>query len=709
VSTAPRSRLGCVAVLLVVLVVGVAWLVVNRQNAARDTAIQNSVHQRVDAYRAARGRAGGFVLRPLAAVERIVAHPRTLVLDIRSRPEFAAVHLRGARNLPLSALLRRDGYRPPSSATVVVVDSDGTGAIEAMVLLRLGGVTAFAVQGGMNALRRLLASPRAIPRRSPVAGYGTELRALLTGEDRRALPTVSDAAGPEPARPFWVLPVVGILLLAAAGFWFGWRGCRLTRRAFALLERGDDASLRQAVALLERAPGSLPRHRATKVRFGLAYAQALLGRLDDAAATLSGLPASAAGNRAVRYLDLWLRVERDRLHDAVDLWNESEKALCGFLEGRRLASSAYLLLGREALAARDADEARRNFTKVRELGVLKGQIPEFATEYGAVVGVEKLFDGDQREAREAFRKAERSAEEDQTSPLLARIGLLLCDWRRDGAGAAAAAVGHRLGAIIEQVRADAGDPTATDEGTRPDRKRLLLRDLLLWYAVACVASWRSLPYGGGLPEEERRRLEERLAAIREVDPALSDADLLGGLVGYLMSSDQQVRNDALRMLGRACDKGVNLPEVLLMLEGRRDASVPSADGTEVCVQLLRSYLAEARAPLELRQQLRQHLGRFQRFQPLLGEDSRVADQQFPLTLSDLEARGELLELRMRGLVTRWLAETAPDRAAEVLRLLEQLDQAARSLQDGREAFERAEQRLILLAGEHLLAEEEGPK
>jgi hypothetical protein len=42
----------------------------------------------------------------------------------------------------------------------------------------------------------------------------------------------------------------------------------------------------------------------------------------------------------------------------------------------------------------------------------------------------------------------------------------------------------------------------------------------------------NLPQHKGLPKGEQSRLDERLQAVREIDPEMPDVELLAGLIAY---------------------------------------------------------------------------------------------------------------------------------------------------------------------------------
>ena len=89
---------------------------------------------------------------------QLINQGKTLLLDVRDPAEFAAAHMRDARNIPLKELSKRIGELDKfKSRTVIVVCSSGmqssratgvlTGAGFANVVSLSGGLTAWQAQG----------------------------------------------------------------------------------------------------------------------------------------------------------------------------------------------------------------------------------------------------------------------------------------------------------------------------------------------------------------------------------------------------------------------------------------------------------------------------------------------------------------------------------------------------------------------------------
>ena len=89
---------------------------------------------------------------PLQATQ-MINRGKTVVLDVRSADEFAAGHVRDAKNIPLADLGNRIGELDKSkSRTVIVVCQTGARADKAVRQLQAAGFEdAHALEGGLTA------------------------------------------------------------------------------------------------------------------------------------------------------------------------------------------------------------------------------------------------------------------------------------------------------------------------------------------------------------------------------------------------------------------------------------------------------------------------------------------------------------------------------------------------------------------------------
>jgi rhodanese-related sulfurtransferase len=90
---------------------------------------------------------------PLQATQMINRGRGTVVIDVRSADEFAAGHLRDAKNIPLADLRNRIGELDKSKTkTVIVVCKTGTRAAKAAGQLKAAGFDdIYTLEGGIAA------------------------------------------------------------------------------------------------------------------------------------------------------------------------------------------------------------------------------------------------------------------------------------------------------------------------------------------------------------------------------------------------------------------------------------------------------------------------------------------------------------------------------------------------------------------------------
>jgi rhodanese-related sulfurtransferase len=94
----------------------------------------------------------GAKLTPLQATQ-IINQGKTLILDVRTADEFAAGHIRDAKNIPLKELkTRTDELEKFKARPVVVVCAKGLKSAQATAQLKKAGYTeAASLLGGLDA------------------------------------------------------------------------------------------------------------------------------------------------------------------------------------------------------------------------------------------------------------------------------------------------------------------------------------------------------------------------------------------------------------------------------------------------------------------------------------------------------------------------------------------------------------------------------
>ena len=96
---------------------------------------------------------GGRRATPLQATQMINRGKSTAVIDVRTADEFAAGHLRDAKNIPLADLANRIGELDKNKVkTVIVVCQSGARADKAARQLKTAGFEdIYSLEGGVNA------------------------------------------------------------------------------------------------------------------------------------------------------------------------------------------------------------------------------------------------------------------------------------------------------------------------------------------------------------------------------------------------------------------------------------------------------------------------------------------------------------------------------------------------------------------------------
>lgn len=93
-------------------------------------------------------------IEPADLASRLARRPAPQLVDVRTAPEFAAGHVKGALNLPVMALASRlDALGLDPARPVVAICLSGHRSVPAVRLLRQRGFDAVHLAGGMMAWR----------------------------------------------------------------------------------------------------------------------------------------------------------------------------------------------------------------------------------------------------------------------------------------------------------------------------------------------------------------------------------------------------------------------------------------------------------------------------------------------------------------------------------------------------------------------------
>ena len=485
-------------------------------------------------------------------------------------------------------------------------------------------------------------------------------------------------------------------------------------RALAILARDGHqrAQLEEADRLLDEATNAGPRGGdLADTRFAQAYVRAMLGTYRpehhwSAATLVDSLATTSGQDPASAHLAMWLQHKLERHERVVELYREHEAALADRPGARLIASASHLHLAGAHWRRRETDEALHHFDRVRDLGVLTGEIPKAADNLHVLKGIHLFFDQRRAEAREAFDAARHRAHERGQSRVEASLGLLACDWET--------ANPRKLDRWLTQIRKQrawrdwAGE--AEDTSADQDYLRQLAAVVALLRVVLLLRGWANRPELSGVPSsEERHELSERLNLMLELDEEWGDAYLVEGLLWYYFAANEGQRETGLAILERGMGlqsaKAIIVPEVLHLVEKER-ALGGQGDALSRFLRLVHEFLADPAVPASHRAELRSLRDQFARYADDLGEDLALPTR--PASPEELRRRIEAVRKRIELIVYPRLRDL-PDDAPARVRLrerLQELDVVADGFAAQAQALHQSEHELVITTGEFLLPQEE---
>lgn len=524
-----------------------------------------------------------------------------------------------------------------------------------------------------------------------------------------------------------------------------WLNARPLREALSIIERNDASEFPRAEELLGQSliRGLRPK-KVAEARFALAYVRARLGRHSEAATTLAELIASGHNDRDTVYLYLWVCSRLKEYEKVERLYEEHAETLGDLLDTRLMVGIAYLQRARTHWSRREVDGALHYFEQLRKLNVLTEEIPAHIEDHEVVIGIMSLFDKNPEEARKHFAGAVAAAEKHGKPALHGQLGLLLCEWITTDAPDIDDALEKLLSAMsqgwsrepavtackycdrkfdvdrsyegktlacsackrrfaVEIVKSSNGDEEKRDRLL--SEEDLLLRNALLMHTVSLLFAWRALPPRSGLPVREKERLFARIEKIKKVDEDMCDPYLLEGLIHYYFARDDAEREAAVETLDQAASSGVNVPEVLNLIDREHKLAALQVDGLNRFFVLVKEYISDQGVPENLREELKSRLEHFSRFKQLGDIDLIKGEDELAPSLIDIQARGMLLRKRVNTIVRPRLKEDTDD-AKALKNMMEDLDTRTKALIENKENLEKAENNLLGVTGEFLLQEEE---
>lgn len=528
-------------------------------------------------------------------------------------------------------------------------------------------------------------------------------------------------------REFVIATIAGAALLAGVLFYFllvqPRRRARPYREAVAILAADQVEEFERADDLLRLALESgLRRRERADARFARAYVLSRMGRCRDAAGIASDLLRASDPDREAVYLCLWISLQIED-HDAVvAIYDEHAGRVGDLLDARLIVSVSLLERARAHWQRREIDAARERFQRVRDLQVLADRVPGYLDDHQLTLGTVALFDDNVDEARAQFQGSVDAATAAGRSSALGELGLLLVQWR----GKDQPDIEDRLAEVADRICAeyptvlagkDSGSERDDDDPEPPapeapdpaeedgplDDAHLLVRGVLLWQVLSLLRRWGARrPRSGPPGDADLEELGRRAHRVRAADPFMGDPWLVQGLVEYFTTKGARQQR-AVRRLEASTRRGVNLPEVLEIIHREQQLEEQARDALRHYLTVVRGFLANPKVPVQLREQLRERLARFEPFRQTVDLELATDDGGGGSTVADIQARGDLLHSRIQTLLRLQLED---EQAAPVQELLDQMREKTATLRDTARAVDEVSGALMGTAGEFLLRDEQ---
>lgn len=566
-----------------------------------------------------------------------------------------------------------------------------------------------------------------------VVTAGDGQRVLLRDSGRwEYLPDRSDepppaAAPAEVQNRFLLLSLgTGVLFLLLVSLGLGWyflilQPGRKRRRLFEALEiidRGLEDQYPRAEQLVDQAITSgLGNRDIREAYFARAFLLAKKGRLEN---TVADLELADRADPAVLYLHLWSLVGLKKMKEAFNLYDKNKTLLGGYLKADILVSRACFSLGADHWKKQEIEAAVSYFDRVRELKVLASRVPASASDLQVTHGVLALFNNHGEEAETNFKAAQERAEREKTSIVSARLGLLICNWRRQENPD----LDREITDILALIERDKPFPPARTAGDRKRREAetekkkadntekappptlseddILRRNVCLLHAVSLLYTWLRLPEKKNLPRAEIQKLETRAARVSALDPDMLDPDLLLGLIEYYFMEDR--RDQALERLRKS---GSDIPEIMLVLKREARLKELERDRLTTFFCMVRDYVGDQEVAPEIKQALLNSLEEYERFRKISG-DLAISDswEGGGPTIQGMQARGALLRKRVRSIVKPMQARIGQEKVSLIDGMVRELETTTQVIRKNAETLEKTELELMINTGEFLLKEEE---
>ncbi|MFM9966076.1 MAG: hypothetical protein ACKV2Q_33260 [Planctomycetaceae bacterium] len=554
--------------------------------------------------------------------------------------------------------------------------------------------------------------------------------------------------------------VMGGLLVCVLGYFFvidPMLRRRPLREAMQIIQLDHRPRFPHAEELLEQSLlAGLRRKDIARARFALAYLRGVLGEYEEAATVLGELEKSQATiDRPTAYLMLWVQ-SRLKNHERVErVYNEHAKLLTNYQQTALIVSISFLAQAQLRWARRETAGAMHYFDAVRQLGVLADEIPNHIDDHEVVMGTLALFEKNTDQAKKHFDASIAAASQRNKPTHPGQLGRLLCDWRTgdmaaideplgrvlaemqpkkkdegapvlaecphcaksyrvkpDYVGRKVQCKGCRRRFVVEpsQDQADAAAPTKDDAKDSHDRllseDELLLRNVRLWHCLTRLLVWMRFKERSGLPDAERKTLKGRLLLVTQMDPDFGDPHLVGGLIDYYFSQDDEQRKQAVEQIQQAIQRDVHVPEVLQLIDRENKLAALSQQCVTYFHQLAQNYSENPEVDPELQDKFVRLMNRHAKVRELGTLRAMPKADSLAPSLENLQGRGQILQTRVKNIVSHRLQEADPQVRLDIVKQLSDLELRSQKLAEGAKAFQQSEFGLMESTGEFLFADEE---
>ena len=517
--------------------------------------------------------------------------------------------------------------------------------------------------------------------------------------------------------------------------------------AFALLQRDNPSCFGKALELMSEAKfAGIKKEEIREIDFATAYIHARLQAYEDAKAAIHDLETKYADSLLPEeaYLCAYIHNRLGENRDVERIWERYRDAVEDFPETRMIVGAAFLGIASECWKNKKVSEAILYFERLRELRVLGEYIPEHIDDQETVNGIVAVYDKRYKEAREHFELAVEEAERKKRPSPHGEAGLFVCDWY----GHESESMQKRIESLVSQadrmqirmaktktVQCEfckrafkasefamndkvycpacgkrftaklAAGATAKDGAAVLSGAETFWRSVYLLDALLRVMALRRLPAGKGLPPAQGKKIGESLQKALPIDEGFSDIYLVRGLLVYYNTPDSGARAKAVEDLHKAVDLGVNVPEVLILLDKEDKILEFHKNSPGYFKKYLKKYITDKSIDEAARLKLFKALDGYSGQAGIAERDIEAADEALEPSVSDLRYRYRHTDSTAQKIVLPYLKDHRMDDAVGIVeKSRENLASAQKGLTEASDMAQDAEVDLLALSAPFMLGE-----